>query len=85
MNHAQIATKQGLRNSEGWIDMPPGSRSQRTAPLPKSVPTKGRSTMAVIAMAKPSTPMRRTWRGEKVETTTINAIAAPPNTAWRMT
>ena len=62
MNQAAMTTKPGLRNSEGCTEAKP-NEIQRTAPLPKSVPSTGNSISASIETAKPSTPSRRTCAG----------------------
>ena len=81
---AATTTKPGLRNSEGWTEAKP-SEYQRTAPLPKSVPKKGRSARPTKATRKPSTARRRTRVGDIIDVTIIAISASPPKKACRST
>ena len=55
------------------------------APLPKSVPKKGKSASATKDTRNPSTASRRTTRGDIIEVINIAVSAAPPKTACRRT
>ena len=79
-----MATKPGLRNSDGWNEAKP-RLIQRTAPLPKSVPITGSATKAAKAHRNPKTPIRRTCRGVIIEMTSAATRARPPKNAWRVT
>ena len=84
MNHATSATKPGLRNSDGWIEVNP-RLSHRVAPLPKSVPITGSATTVRNATAKITTPSLRTCRGDIIEITSITTSATPPKIPCRLT
>ena len=84
ISHAETMTKPGLRNSDGWKDTKP-NEYQRIAPLPKSVPRRGRQTKAKKATAKPITPARRIALGDRSEKPNIVAKATAPKAASRCT
>ena len=84
ISQAVTTTKPGLRNSEGCTEAKP-NENHRTAPLPKSVPRKGRSMSAARPATKPMTPMRRTSRGESIETPTIATRPRMPKKICRST
>ena len=84
ISQAATTTKPGLRNSDGCTEAKP-SEYQRTAPLPKSVPSTGSSASAANAARKPSVASRRTSCGDIIDRRTITAIATPPKNACRVT
>ena len=84
ISQAQMMTKQGLRNSDGWTLAKP-SEYQRVAPFPKSVPRTGSRASAAKAPRKPITPIRRTMSGDIMEITSITTMPTPPKKACRVT
>ena len=84
ISHAATTINPGLRNSDGWTEKPP-SDSQRTAPLPKSVPMNGSAMMMANVTPKPSVARRRTSLGDIIEVMNMVIIASIPNWACLIT
>jgi hypothetical protein len=96
ISQAAISTKPGFRNSDGCRLKKP-SEYQRTAPLPKSVPSQGSAIVAATvpsqgsaivaanAPANSTTPSRRSMATGNIEIMPIRPSAIVTNTAWRTT
>jgi muconolactone delta-isomerase len=82
-SHAQITTKAGLRNSDGWTETP-RSEIQRRAPL-TSTPMKSTSTMATRDPASMTSASLRMLRGDRKETPSMAPTAGSMKTIWRST
>ncbi len=81
ISQPQATARQGLRNSEGWSDMP-GSTSQRRAPLISGL----RASVAAVSASAPKLPSaakRNTQRGVSMDVPTSTATARLDHTTWR--
>ncbi len=82
ISQAENTRKAGFRNSDGCTEVKP-REYQRTAPLPKSVPSTGSRASATKPIRNPITPSRRTARGEAIDKSTIVTSASDPKNACR--
>ena len=72
-SQAQMTTKAGFRNSDGWTETPKRD-SQRCAPL-TSTPTKRTATIKTSMRPSMKSDRRRIWRASRKDTAII-AISA---------
>ena len=79
INHAVIITKNGFKNSDGWIDEKP-REYHRIEPLPKSVPKTGNKASAINVTRKNNTAKRRMLVFDNVEKINMQESAKEPKT-----
>ena len=82
-SQAQITTKDGFMNSEGWIDRPT-MLSQRREPL-FSTPTNRTASISTSEMHNTMSATRRACRGVRNDVAIITPSAGRKNAMWRLT
>ena len=76
-------TKDGLRNSDGWM-LTPARTIQRRAPF-TSAPTNSVATTSAKLTMKTTRASLRIWRGDRNDIASMTAIAGTRYSTWRWT